>query len=302
MKKILITGGAGFIGSHLADTLCNQGDIIEVWDNMSTGLYSNLDNNVFFRNIDITDSIPEHMLSNWDVIFHLAASPKIKESWKDPVKTNKINTYGTNQILELARKTGSRVVFASSSSVADGSVNPYSFSKRQAEELCNFYAESYGIQIVVTRLFNVYGERDRNDIKYPSVIASFEKSKKENAPFIICGTGDKKRDFIHISDVVRGFLLIQKNMNKIFKEYTNFNIRYYDLGTGKNYSILELAEMYKPKNIYHISDRKGESQETLAEITRNEKELNWKPNVKLEDHVKIFNEWIKYYSDREKRF
>jgi len=279
--KCLVTGGAGFIGSNLVSHLIeNKGYIVEVWDNISTGSYDNLHEDAFFRWLDITEEIDECHLSNWDVIFHLAALPRIQASMKNPVGTSKANVLGTQNVLEVARKTGTRVVYAGSSSFyADPLKNPYSFTKWIGEEYCKMYNQVWNVPVAITRFFNVYGPGHDRDAEFTTVVAAFEKCMIDGEPFKIYGDGSKRRDFTHVYDIVKGMTAAS---------YHEWQGDIFNLGRAENCSIKELAEMFDPSNILYFEDRPGEAQETLADIKETTNKLHWSPRENLSSYVYTF--------------
>lgn len=285
--KFLVTGGAGFIGSNLVDLLIGQGHLVEVWDNLSTGKEENINQNAFLRVVDISEDIDEMYLNNWDTIFHLAALPSIQDSLHNPEITNKVNVNGTVNILEVARKTGSKVIYAGSSSVYfDPLANPYAFTKFVGEEYCRMYNKIWKVPVAITRFFNVYGKRHNRRAKYATVIASFEEQMIQNNLLKIYGDGSKRRDFTHVEDIVIGLYLASS------KEW---NGDIFNFGKGKNYSIKELAHMFTDdKNIKYLSERKGEAQETLANIFETKGKLGWIPQRDLTIYVEYFLERLSY--------
>jgi len=273
MANILITGGAGFIGSNLVEELSNQKHNITVWDNYSTGNYKS--NKANFVTQDILKPFKE--IENIDIIFHLAALARIQPSFKKPETTHDVNVTGTLRMLELAKKLNAKFVYAGSSSFYhDIHANPYTFTKWLGEQYCELYNKIYGVKTVIARFFNVYGPRQLDEGEYATVIGIFEKQFKENKPLTITGTGEKRRDFTHVKDIVSGLIKMSE------KEWDN---EIFNLGTAINYSINELAYMFNHK-IKHIPERPGEAQITLADISKTQKLLNWHPKYDLESYIK----------------
>ena len=281
--KFLVTGGTGFIGSNLVDFLVKEGHFVEVWDNFIK--LENLNKNAFLRICDVSSEIDDSYLSNWDVIFHLAAISNIYQSFLFPVDTNKSNIDGTINILEVAKKTGSKVIYAGSSTVYfDKLANPYAFTKYVGEEYCKMYSKIWDVPIAIARLFNVYGRRHRKLDPAP-VIASFENQIIGNRRLKIYGDGSKRRDFTHVDDVVRGLYLISQNECK--GEIFNF-------GKGKNYSIKEVALMFSDEsNIQYLQERSGEATSTLANIYDTTDKLDWIPKHDLVTYINQFLDRLK---------
>jgi UDP-glucose 4-epimerase len=277
MAKVLITGGAGFIGSALTERLCKDHEVT-VLDNFFTGKRENLTGiRHTLWEIDIRDALKRKSPGKFDVIFHLAALARIQPSFDAPKETYDINSTGTIIALEIAREMGAKLIYAGSSSFYfDPLANPYSYSKWLGEEHCKLYNKIYGVPTAIARFFNIYGPRQIEDGPYSTVIGIFEKQYREKKPLTITGDGEKRRDFTNVSDIVDGLIAISKDK----WDGTVFN-----LGTGKNYSINELAKMFKGAEVIHIPERRGEAEVTLADISFIRKMLGWKPKLKLKDYI-----------------
>jgi UDP-glucose 4-epimerase len=272
----LITGGAGFIGSNLADRLLEEGNEVRIWDDLSTGKMENVPKGIIFHRLDISKNIFTH--KKYDVIFHLAAKARIQPSFDEPLLTHDTNVTGMIKVLEIARQTGAKVIYPGSSSVYhDIYANPYSFTKFQAEEYCKLYNKVYNVPVGIARFFNVYGPRQLESGPYSTVIGIFEKQKREGIPLTVTGTGEKRRDFTHVDDIVSGLIAIAK--------HGDLKGEIYNLGCGKNYSINELAQMFHPDRVEHLPDRPGEAETTLADITFSKEKLGWEPKIQLNDYV-----------------
>jgi nucleoside-diphosphate-sugar epimerase len=278
MSLYLVTGGAGFIGSHLVDKLISQSHQVIVTDNFSTGFADNRNKKAIYyhKSVETVEINPEATVS-YDAIFHLAALPRIQPSFANPIDTYISNVTGTIKILELARHTNTKVIFASSSSVAyDRYANPYTFSKFIAEECCKSYNKIYGLPVAIARFFNVYGPRQIEHGPRSTAMGVFERQFKEKIPFTITGDGEQRRDFTHVNDIVDG--LIKMSVE-------NWNAEIFNLGSGKNYSLNELSKLFDhPVN--YIPKRPGEALETLADISETQRLLNWKPTIFIEDYIK----------------
>ena len=285
MKRILITGGLGFIGSHLVDALIDQGDCnIVVMDNLSSESSSKqyMRNDVEYWIDDVCNICHEkYSVSPFDEIYHLAAYARIQPSFNNPFETFYGNAVGTNCVLEYARKAGtSKVVYAGSSTAYAGqSLNPYALAKYTGEQLCEMYARVYGIDISIARFFNVYGDRQPSVGKYATVIGIFQRQKLENQPLTVTGDGSQRRDFTHVSDIVRGLIAMSKPEPKC---------QVVNLGTGVNYSILEVAAMFEPSSISFIQKRRGEAETTLADIGFARFNYGWEPFVTLPKYIRDF--------------
>ena len=203
MKKVLVTGGCGFIGSHLVDLLVSKKDYeIYVIDNLDTGRVENINKskNVKYFFKDIRNILTEvellSELEGLEVIYHLGARARIQPSFTNPTLTIDVNTGGTSVICELARKLNAKVVYAGSSSYYGGVyLNPYSFTKWQGEEVCKMYSEVYRLKTAIARFFNVYGERHPKEGPYGTVVGIFERQYSNNEALTVTGDGEQRRDF-----------------------------------------------------------------------------------------------------------
>lgn len=277
--RYLVTGGAGFIGSHLVDRLIGQGHEVVVWDCLTTGKKENLNPKAKTYFIDVAEISPQyHADKQYDAIFHLAGEARIQPSFEHPLTVHDSNVTGTIKVLEVARHHHTPVVFAGSSSVLhDMHANPYSFSKQIAEYYCQMYHKVFGVPTVIARFFNVYGPRQLEDGAYATVIGIFEKQWREGRPLTITGDGEQRRDFTHVDDIVDGLI----NMADGLWEGDIFN-----LGTGTNYSINEVAALFKnyvPPQ--YLPARRGEARETLADISKTQTILGWEPKRSLKEYV-----------------
>lgn len=281
---ILVTGGAGFIGSHLVDHLVNLGqkDIV-VLDNLSTGEPEHINPHVksVIRDINATSTLDllSH-LYDFSHIFHLAALSRVEPSLSKPELAFETNVRGTMNLLNLAKKHNSKFIYAGSSTVSDKYKTPYGFTKYNGEELCKFYNEFYGVDAKIARFYNVYGPRQPESGEYSTVIGIFERQKKESGVLTVTGTGEQRRDFIHVSDIAKGLCAVGYTSSE--------NMEPYFFGSGENHSINEIAKMFEPKEIKYIPARRGEAMETLcpaSELKKNCVLLGWKPAEKLEDYI-----------------
>jgi len=293
MSRYLVTGGAGFIGSHLADSLIELGHEVVVVDNESAEC-----NEEFFWNpmaenfkVDITDyDSLEPLFEGVKGVFHLAAESRIQPSIENPTRAAAVNVVGTCNVLQAARKNGvDRVVYSSTSSayglknipplqetMPNDCLNPYSVTKVAGEELCKMYTKLFGLNTVVLRYFNVYGERQPLRGQYAPVVGIFQRQTSEAKPMTIVGDGSQRRDFTYVKDVAHANLLaMQSPSEKIFGEVFN-------VGTGTNISVLELASLVGDE-ILHIPSRSGEAEITLADITKIQELLGWQPEMMIEE-------------------
>ena len=294
--KSLVTGGAGFIGSNLVDTLIELGHEVIVIDNESAE-----SNGQFYWNdkaqnykYDICDYEKTRPLyEGVDCVFHLAAEARIQPAILNPIKAINTNCVGTCTVLQCAREAGvKKVIYSSTSSgygfneppnhenQPDDCLNPYSVSKVAGEKLCKMYNDLFGLKTVIFRYFNVYGERSPIKGQYAPVIGIFLRQRKDGQPLTIVGDGEQRRDFTHVSDVV------QANILAATKDIDDeFYGELYNVGNGINYSINEIANSISENQI-NIPARIGESRTTLANNGKLRTIFGWRPQANLMDWIK----------------
>lgn len=277
--NILVTGGAGFVGTNLIKRLVKDGHNVVSIDNYSTGNEENEQEGCTYHNVDIRDAVDfDFFMENPDVIYHLAALPRIQPSFEFPALTMEIGMLGTMNILEWARNKECKVIYAGSSSVHSGHYeNPYTFSKVMGDELCMAYKQMFGVDTKICRFYNVYGPHQLTEGEYCTVIGVFENQYKEGVELTITGDGFQRRDFTHVDDIVEGLILTS--------ESEEFDLDIVELGRGHNHSINELAEMFGCEHTY-IPKRPGEAEVTLCDTSVAKKDIGYNPKVNLEDYVK----------------
>ncbi len=274
--RVLITGGVGFIGTNLCKRLINDNHKVWSIDNYSTGNKQNEIKGVNYLNFDIRDNFYNN-ISEIDVIFHLAALPRIGPSFSNPKEVCDINVGGTHNILEYARKHKIPVIYAGSSSFWGGVYkNPYTFSKWQGEELCKMYEQIYELNVTICRFYNVYGDYMPTDGEYRTVLPIFLEQYKNGEPLTITGDGEQRRDFTHVDDIVDAMVKVVQ-LNKWGSVY--------ELGRGKNHSINEVVHMFNSERIY-IKQIPGEVRNTLCKSELARKKLKWKPKINLEEWIR----------------
>jgi UDP-glucose 4-epimerase len=297
--KSIVTGGAGFIGSHIVDKLCELGHEVIVIDNETSTVHENFwynptvkyNNNYYKYDIADYDKI-RPLFEGVDYVFHLAAESRIQPAIDNPLLCFRTNSFGTAVILQCAREAGVKRVMYSSTSSAYGlkntppleetmpndCLNPYSVAKTSGEEACKMYSKLFGLDTVIFRYFNVYGAREPLKGPYAPVVGLFIRQAKAGEPLTIVGDGLQRRDFTHVSDVVDANILAMR-CDKIIAGQT-FNI-----GTGKNHSVLELAKMISSL-IKFIPPRPAEARETLANNSKAKSVLEWNPKKQIEDYIR----------------
>lgn len=290
--KVVVVGGAGFIGSHVVDVLIERGYETHVIDNLSGGKKENINSKAFFHKTDIREleSI-KPIIKGAKYVFHLAALPRVQYSIEHPIETNEVNVSGTLNVLIAAKDGGvKRVIYsASSSAYGDQKVmplledmpanpkSPYGLQKYVGELYTRLWSEVYGLETVSLRYFNVYGPRLNPDGAYPLAIGKFLKQRKEGKPLTIWGDGTQTRDFTHVRDVVRANLLAAESKKVGKGEVVN-------IGAGRNFSVNQLATLIGGE-VAHEPARL-EPHDTLADNSLAKKLLGWKPAISLEEGIR----------------
>lgn len=309
MTTCLVTGGAGFIGSHVCERLLNEGHRVTVIDNCSTGRAANLDHlgnaeNLTFIEADIRDrdAIRPHF-NGVDWVFHLAALGDIVPSINMPDAYYTSNVDGTYNVLEASRDAGiKRLVYAASSScygIPDAYPTsesaeirpqyPYALTKRLGEELLLHWGLVYGLPVVALRLFNAYGPRSRTSGTYGAVFGVFLAQLLAGKPFTVVGDGTQTRDFTYVTDVADAFIAAAAS------DVSNISM---NVGSGGTYSVNRLVELLdNPAGVTHIPKRPGEPDCTFADISLITEKLGWQPKVSLEEGVASVLENIEYWRD-----
>src|SRR3972149_11635878 len=306
--RILITGGAGFIGSHLCDKYTKENHTVLCLDNFMSGDLTNVRHLLHYRNFklikgDLRDfDLVEKVMRDVEVVFHLAAQIHVDRSYVEPVLTYEVNVMGTQNILEAARLHDAKKVIYASSSEVYGSAqcvpidekhpldapHPYGASKIAADRMCHAYIQTYGMNISIPRFFNIFGPKQR-DIGYGGVIGLFTRRVLNNTPPIIYGDGQQTRDYTYVEDAVRAFDLVLKHASRLGP---------INIGTGKEVSIMDLAETIidlcgkkgeiKPVN---VEARIGEVKQLIADARKAKKDMGWEPKYSLKEGLKAFIQW-----------
>jgi UDP-glucose 4-epimerase len=293
--KSIVTGGAGFIGSHLVDKLIELGHEVVVIDNESSEVHDHFyyNDSATYYKIDIADYCGiRPLFEGVDFVFHLAAESRIQPAINNPLLCFQTNAYGTGVILQCAREAKVKKVIYSSTSSAyglknqiplsetmpDDCLNPYSVAKVAGEKMCKMYTDLFGLPTIIFRYFNVYGPREPLKGSYAPVVGLFLRQNKAGETMTIVGDGTQRRDFTHVCDVVDANVRAMNYEGQLHG--TVFNV-----GTGKNNSVLELAKMIGD-NIEFIPPRPAESKETLADNSKIRTEFGWQPTQNIEDYIK----------------
>ncbi len=283
-QQVLVTGGLGFIGYNLVKRLLetNKYDITVI-DNLASDSsdINNKHNGVSYILDDINNiNNEQYQNMTFELIFHLAALARIQPSFEDPISYFKSNVLGTVSICELAKRCGAKIIYAASSSAYGGpKLNPYAFTKYTGEETLKMYSEIYGISTVCARFFNVYGDRHPTIGTYATIIGIFERQYSNGESLTITGDGEQRRDFTHVYDICDGLICLSNDMH---------TGEVYNLGTGINYSINEIAAMFSD-NIKYIPSRPGEARTTLADISATQK-FGYQPKQNITDYIESFKQ------------
>ena len=307
MKKVIVTGGAGFIGSHLVDQLLQKKFSVTVIDNFNTGNIKNLKHCIKNKNLNIIKANIKNKkknskyFKNVRYVFHLAAIAEIVPSIENPEDYFDTNVKGTLNILELVKENNiKKIIYAASSSCygipkkypTDEKQDikpqyPYALTKYLGEQLVIHWSQVYGIKFNSLRLFNVYGPRSRTSGTYGAVFGVFLAQKLAQKPFTIVGDGNQTRDFTYVSDIVDALLVSMQS---------SITGEIFNVGSGKTISVNHLAELLKGEKTY-IPKRPGEPDTTFADIKKIKKYLKWKPKVGIEEGVKEIINNIDYWKD-----
>ncbi len=292
MKKAAVIGGAGFIGCNIVNELVKNGTEVVIIDDLSTGFIKNINDNAKFVQLDISnleqsEELTEE-LKGCEVVFHTAALARVQPSIINPVDFDKVNTNGTVNLLKCCVDAGvKRVVYSASSSCYGTAetfptpethntnpLSPYGLQKYIGELYCKMFSQVYDIDTVCLRYFNVYGERMNLEGAYKLVIAIFADQYKKGLPLTITNTGEQRRDFTYVQDVVQANILAGTHKDSLLGE--SFNI-----GNGNNYSVNEVADIFGGEKDYY--KKVLEPFETLADNTKARKILGWNPKGNLKN-------------------
>ena len=279
MKKILVTGGAGFIGSNLIKRLVSEGHRVVSLDDYSTGDRSTHIEGVKYINADI-ETI-EYLKGQYDVCYHLAALSRIQPSFDDPTECFRVNVKGTESVLEWARHNNIKVVYAGSSSKHHNPADsPYAMYKYLGEEVCKLYKQTFNVDVEICRFYNVYGPGETTDGDYAALLGIWRTQVFNSEPITIVGDGEQRRDFTHVDDIVDGLIKVSETDTKHEDAW--------ELGCGVNYAINDVAQMFRERygcDHVYIPDQKGNYRETLRDNDDTLEILEWKPEDRLKEFI-----------------
>jgi len=276
--NVLVTGGCGFIGYALTKALLLKGYKVDVIDNLYIGKEAKIPENSNFLAGDIRamENIP---IKNYKYIFHLAALSRIQPSFKYPKLTFTSNVEGTRQVIDYALKTKAKVIYAGSSSRHHNPMlSPYALTKHMGEEWIKMYKNVFKLNAEIARFYNVYGPGELVNSDMAAVIGIWRYAISKNKPILIHGDGEQRRDFTHIDDIVDGLIRIAESNEKHEDAW--------ELGTGCNYSLNELADMFNYPNRKYVDDVTGNYRKTLRLNNDAVERLGWQPIDQLKQYIK----------------
>lgn len=283
-KKVLVTGGAGFIGTNLINRLIQEDFEVFSLDDYSTGSVDNELSKAKYIKGDI-QLISKIIDSDFDICFHLAAQSRVQPSFNDPEDSFKVNVQGTLKVVEWARHNQVKVIYAGSSSKHHNpSDSPYAMTKFLGEEICKLYKKCFNVNIEICRFYNVYGPYANISEKYGNVIGIWISQINQGKPLTIVGDGNQRRDFIHADDLVDGLLKVAETDLKHDDAW--------EIGTGINYSVNQLFKMFENRfgvSSISIKDQPGNYKKTLRINDDMINRLNWFPKDRLNDYIKNLN-------------
>ena len=278
--KILVTGGAGFIGTNLIKKLIKEGHIVHCLDNYDSGFKSNEQDKCVYHILDIEEisHMPEQ---GFDVCFHLAALSRIQPSFENPTETFRVNVRGTEAVCEWGRLNNVKIIYAGSSSKwHDPHQSPYAMYKHLGEEVCKMYRKTYKLDVDIARFYNVYGPSEIIDGDWAAVIGIWRRQVREGSSITIVGDGEQRRDFTHVYDIVDGLVKIA--------EHAGSHIDAWEFGTGVNYSMNQVYTMFDEVfniDCKYIPEQEGNYRKTLRENNDAITELRWFPKDRLGDYI-----------------
>lgn len=297
--KYLVTGGAGFIGSHLVDELVDMGSKVAVIDNLFSGVQGNINPKAEFHRADVRDlQAIKPLCKGIDAVFHLAAIPRVPLSVEDPVFTWQVNVMGAINVFKAAIDGGAkRIVFASSSAVYGNAeklpfqedapaepISPYGLQKLSGEQYARLFSTMYGVPIISLRYFNVYGPRIDFDSDYSLVIGKFLRLSLQKKPLTIFGDGRQTRDFCYVKDVVSANIKAMESRKVRGGEAIN-------IGGGESYSVNLVSELIGGEVLY-LPARIGDVLHTKADISLAKELLGWEPKTGLHEGLSRTKEWF----------
>ena len=283
--RILVTGGAGFVGTNLVKRLIKEGHDVSSIDNYSTGLESNHQKGCNYKKANIYDF--DWRTEIYDIVFHLAAVARIQPSFENPIEYFNTNANGTMQLAEHCAKHNIPIIYAGSSSHHSGKYkNPYTFSKDIGEEALELFSKCFGLKYAIARFYNVYGPYQLTEGGYTTLIGRWINNIEKGLPCEIYGDGEQTRDFTHVYGIVDALVKIME-----LKAYNNI----FELGRGKSHTVNEVAKMFNINPIYKDS-KPGEARHTLCKSELAKKVLGWSSKINLVDYIQSLKNENKFYT------
>lgn len=277
MKKVLVTGGCGFVGGALTRELIKKGYQVDVIDNLSIGREAKIPEGCNFLGGDIRamENIKDEP---YTYIFHLAALSRIQPSFKNPYTTFSVNVDGTKKVVEYAKRNGCKLIYSGSSSKHHNPMlSPYALTKHMGEEWIKMEVKLFGLRAEIVRFYNVYGPGELVDSHMAAVIGLWRAAIRKGERIKIHGDGEQRRDFTHVDDIVDGLIRIAES----YRTHEDA----WELGTGKNYSLNEVADMFGDVKREYVDDVKGNYRETLRINDDAIRRLEWQPTDKLQNYI-----------------
>jgi len=280
--NILVTGGAGFIGTNLIKRLLDNGHYVVSIDNYNTGLKINHQSGAVYVDADIRN-LEEHSDAFWqkfDVVYHLAAIARIQPSFSQPIEYFDTNAMATMKLAKICVDCNIPIIYAGSSSHHSGKFkNPYTFSKDIGEEIIKLFQQQYNLNASIARFYNVYGPHHLKQGGYCTLLGNWERCLETGEQIVIYGDGSKRRDFTHVDNIVDALIMIFEQRHWGYE---------FELGRNKNYSVSDIAKLYNISNIEYLDDKPGEADETLCTDTTAHDVLGWNPCKNIEDYIKDY--------------
>ena len=277
--KVLVTGGAGFIGTNLIKRLLKEGHEVVSVDNYNTGLESNHQSGCLYLERDIRNISGYLPWGKFDIVYHLAAIARIQPSFADPEDYFTTNANATMKLAKYCAENNTPLVYAGSSSHHSGKYkNPYTFSKDIGEEIIQLFQQHYNLKATVVRFYNVYGPYHLKEGGYTTLIGAWEKRVEKSLPLVIYGDGTKRRDFTHVDDIVDGLVLVNT------KQAWNST---FELGRGQNYSVQEIADAFGVE-VEYGENKPGEANTTLCTDVTAREVLGWNPQKDIINYIKEY--------------
>ena len=280
--KVLVTGGAGFVGTNLIKRLLEEGHEVVSVDNYNTGLKSNHQEGCLYVEQDIRNVSDYSAWGEFDIVYHLAAIARIQPSFDRPIEYFETNALATMKLAKICVECNIPLIYAGSSSHHSGKFKtPYTFSKDIGEEVIKLFQQQYNLNASIARFYNVYGPYHLKQGGYCTLLGNWERCLETYEQIVIYGNGSKRRDFTHVDDIVDALIMIFEQQQWGYE---------FELGRNKNYSVSDIAKLYNISNIEYQDDKPGEADETLCTDKAAHDVLGWEPCKNVDEYIKSYNE------------